>query len=347
VLSGDAAEGPGSDATDGPVAIDGAIDVASDSRACWGTGIAQVCFATSQPTGTVTLSGALNTTTSSLCATDVVGAEAANWCVIAGTDVTVTSAGLAATGNKVLVLLATNALTIDGTLDVASHRGGNLGAGAGLGTCNAGTAPGAPGGGAGGSFGDLGGDGSGTGKGTTGAKPAAPTAVRSGCEGQPGNGPTPGARGRGGGAVMLVADAVLQGAGTINASGASGGGGTPGSGNASGGGGGGSGGMIVLAAPSITLSGLVFANGGSGGEGSGTGSGTGNPGTDPTGAAAATGGNGGSSSGGDGGDGGAAGATTGGPGGTATNGGGGGGGSVGIVRVLGTAASATFSPAPS
>lgn len=344
VLPSDAADGQDAD---GPVAIDAANDVAPDGRACWGSGVAQVCFAGSQPTGLVTLSGALNTSTSPMCATDVVGAEAANWCVIAGADVTIASGTLTATGSKALVLVATNALTIDGTVDVASHRSGTLGAGENLGPCPASTTPGTAGGGAGGSFGDLGGDGSGTNKGTAGATPAAPTVLRGGCNGQAGNGPTPGVLGVGGGAVMLVADGVLQGAGTINASGGSGGGGAPVNPNPSGGGGGGSGGMIVLAAPSITLTGVVFANGGAGGEGSGSATGVGNPGTDSTGVGAASGGNGGSGSGGDGGAGGAAGATAGGAGGTATNGGGGGGGGVGVIRVIGTAASATFSPAPS
>ena len=175
-------------------------------------------------------------------------------------------------GPRPLVLFASTAISIDGTLDVASHVGNGVptsGAGENPPVCEA-TQDGAlQGGGAGGSFGSRGGDG---GRGVDNNSipglaqlALAITSFHGGCRGGLGaNGTAPVASG--GGAIALFAPAVTIN-GTINASGMGG----PGEATSSrGGNGGASGGMIVISAPSVMLEmqGQMFANGGGGGGGS-------------------------------------------------------------------------------
>ena len=314
-----------------PPPVDGDVPQPEAGEVCFGdpTGFARPCFAM-PPDLPVTLDGAVNTD-GAMCAT--VSNTLA--CVIAGTTVTIPlGATVTVTGTKPLVLLATQTLTIDGTLDVASKIvGDQVGAAANDAGCNAGTAPGALGGGAGGSFGAAGGNGGNPNGGTAGAA-APPSALRGGCRGQDGSeqvADTRGIGGNGGGVVYLIAEtAIAIGAtGVVNASGA---GGSNGVSDLAGGGGGGSGGLIGLDSPSVTNAGLVFANGGGGGEGSGN-SNPGRAGSDPVNASPASGGSGLSGNGGDGGNGGAGATGIGGPGIQASDGGGGGGG-VGAIRVF-------------
>jgi hypothetical protein len=300
-------------------------------EACFGdpNGFARPCFAM-PPSMPVTLTGPVDTD-GAMCAT-VSNTQA---CVIAGTIVSIPAgAVVTVSGSKPLVLLATQTLTIDGTLDAASKLvGGAIGAAANDAGCNAGTLPGTLGGGAGGSFGAAGGNGGNPNGGTAGAA-APPTALRGGCRGQDGSeqvANTRGIGGNGGGALYLIAETsiAIGVTGVINASGAGGGNGQS---NLAGGGGGGSGGLIGFDSPSVTNAGLVFANGGGGGEGSGNAT-AGRAGSDPTNASPAAGGAGLSGNGGDGGNGGAGATGIGSPGIQASDGGGGGGG-VGAIRVF-------------
>lgn len=295
----------------------------------------------------------------------------ASLCLIAARTVAVAStARLTGIGPNPLLLVATQTMTIDGTIDVASRLGApQPGAGADP-TCassagnNATQIDGAGGGGAGGSFGTKGGNG-GTGRTPNqatpgGGAPAAqtPTTLRGGCAGGRGGtadgGGGDGVGGAGGGAVYLIAGSSLTISGAINASGSGGAQGTDGQFASGGAGGGGSGGLIGLDAPSITVTGQVFANGGGGGGGGGDEpTRNGQPGSTPTTAlTAAAGGPGGTGGGGRGGDG----SVLAGAGATANNGtnpycaGGGGGGGAGIIRVYGVAPSSlggSISPPPS
>ena len=331
---------------------------------CFGTtgGLVEPCFAPDdKPTGAVTLTTDIDTDASSLCSSTVKNTTA---CVVAGGTISISNGvSVRATGNKPLVLLATTgAITIDGTLDVASHvnfpNAVVPAAASNFAGCDAGTLPNNGGGGAGGSFGTQGGNG-GIGRNVAASNGVAgaaqvPTALRGGCKGQDGNGAANfGVGGDGGGAVYLIAETAINigGTGVINASGA---GATDGFvGGSVGGGGGGSGGLIGLDAPAIANAGNVFANGGGGGEASG-GS---NPntrqlafcGADPVGIGPAPGGNGGTTNGGNGGAGAAntANGTNGqnNPGG-ASGGGGGGGGGVGVIKVFGGTLGGNRSPAP-
>lgn len=265
-----------------------------DARECFGgTGAYQLCFAAMPPMGDVTLAGTLDTDGDARCVP-----VPASWttagqpdaCMIAGKTITI--ATIAVRGSRALVIVG-DAIAIDGTLDVASHRGQPAGPGAPFAGCTA--FPQAPatnatgaGGGAGGSFKTKGGDG-GTGKGgsTAGTAPPAvtanPTVLRAGCSGQTGGIGTvvAGPPGEGGGAVFLTASRITFGAGgAINASGAGGSANTM----LSGGSGGGSGGMIVLhAAEAITgaTGAKLVANGGGGASGA-AGAGTGDSGDDPS-----------------------------------------------------------------
>ena len=324
---------------DGKIYMDAHIDT-PPNQFCYGTGIVTACFSAA-PTGTTKLTADIDTGGSS-CATTLNNTGA---CVIAAGTLDI-DAGVTvhATGTKPLVLVASASITIAGTLDIASHRGGQTGAGADLAGCNAGTAPVAAtggGGGAGGSFGGKGGHGGSSYASAAGGiagNALTPTALRGGCKGQDGAGAAVGAGGAGGGAVYMIATTSIFVSGTINASGA---GATSALSGSSGGGGGGAGGYIGLESSSVTASGsaIIFATGGGGGEASGSTTG-GNPGSDPSAPATpAPGGTGGSTNGGDGGNG-AAGATltgaAGGMGNTAggAGGGGGGGGAPGIIKVL-------------
>lgn len=237
-------------------------------------------------------------------------------------------------------VIATGAIRIDGTIDVAD-------AGAGARTdeqCGAlvgkpGIDNGGGGGGGGGAaFQGKGGDGSkgnidgpnangGLGGTAIAMMPASPIG---GCDGGAGgDGQDEGGQGGdGGGAVYLASGASIAISGVIDA-GAQGG--EAGGGNGDAGGGGGSGGMIVLESNIVNISGVVVANGGGGGEGNTNGV----PGEDgQRSTTAARGGANGDGNGGNGGNGGAAiendGAST-----TdaQSGGGGGGGGAAGFVAI--------------
>lgn len=333
---------------------DGGTD--GGNKTCYGAmnGLVRPCFRPA-PTGDVMLTTAINTTNDARCSRDVTDVPA-GLCVIAGATITVPAgATIEVTGDKPLVLVATDSIRITGTLDAASHRSttspdmhGQAGAGSDpTDGCAPGNLPGISGGGAGGSFIALGGTGgAGTG---AGGQPgtARALALRGGCRGQDAQGTGLMALGgRGGGAVYLIATTITI-EGTINASGEGGHRGiSPGD---SPGGGGGSGGLIGLDAMTIdNTNGTVFANGGGGGEGSGNGA-SGNHGADPNSVAPAIGGTGGG--GGNGGAGGAGGTgggnATGGNGQSAAgNGGGGGGGAAGVIKVYRGTLDGQFSPMP-
>jgi hypothetical protein len=345
-----------------------------DARLCLGSGTWELCFTGAVPTAPVTLSGAINTDTSTLCSTAVEWTSPAQpaACVIVGNGITVASmfgVAVAATGSRPLVLLSTSSIQIVSSLEVASHVTGVVGAGAQSIAC--GVFPQQPtsstsggGGAAGGSFLSSGGKG---GSGGNGAPPGlaaqavvTPSVLRGGCRGQTGGdgaAGTGGGSGKAGGAIYLLASGSIRVNATINASGAGGSAAM----TAGGGGGGGSGGMIVLAAPSITSSnGRLMANGGGGGGGGGSGLATAQSGSDPTTGNPTQPANGGSGGAGNGcggvargGDGAAASLlATDGTGGSFPNvcGGGGGGGGGGYVRsnvpIIGVIASPVLSVVP-
>jgi hypothetical protein len=271
-------------------------------------------------------------------------------CVIAGQTITIPSGNTVnVTGTRRLVLIANASLTISGTLDASSRRGGRTGPAADTGPCPAPgdftdpTTSSQGGGGWGGTFGGPGNNGGATPGGGQGGIAGAAlniTALGGGCPGgkgaNNGAGMGGGAGGHGGGAVLLLAGQSITIAGTVNASGAGGNGGKA----RGGGGGGGSGGMIGLEAPTVSIPGKCFANGGGGAEG-GSAIDGGNGGD--SGAPDAAGGGGSSLSiGGDGGAGGVGGkgSMPGGSGGSIVNpivdtgGGGAGGGGVGFIRIV-------------
>lgn len=354
---------PPPDAAPPDAPIDAAIDAfVPDARECFGSGAYMMCFAGMPPMGTVTLVGALDTSTDARCAAMMpqswIDAGQPDACLIMGKAINVTGA-LAVTGARPLVLLG-DVVTISGVIDVASHRGAaTLTPGAPATQCAVfvsvpGSDPSGSGGGAGGSFMRRGGNG---GRGSSAASlggtaaaadTVAPTVLRGGCPGQPGalggTGSTVGAAGQGGGAIFITAsNLTITSAGGINVSGAGAIGGTV---NA-GGSGGGAGGMIVLhVVENLTTTGArLLANGGGGSAGADMGVGT--PGSDPVATMPTTpapGGNGPGAAGGDG----FAGSTQAQPGNNAggsrdTGGGGGGGG--GYIQSNQALTGATVSPA--
>jgi hypothetical protein len=335
-------------------------DAPPGAQACFGTGIVRVCFAAPPPTPlTISAQTTINTDNSSMCATTV--SSTSDYCVIAATSITV-DATLRATGTKPLVLIASDAITVNQLIDVGSHRATQttpelIGAGADPAACTPGTPAGTRGGGAGGSFTGQGGDGGGGAAGGLGGQAVNGTTtiteLRGGCPGQAGNGGGAGTGGHGGGAVYLIAGNRIDIAGPgINAAGEGGAPGAPSEGASSGAGGGGSGGMIGFDAPTITCASLLLANGGGGGEGSGEG-GPGAPGKDPSTTAGSAGGSGGATVGGNGGTGSAGPAA--GPGGDGRNGssttgrnngaGGGGGGGAGLIKGPAGSLGTNISPA--
>jgi hypothetical protein len=298
-----------------------------DGVYCYGTGFGASCFVM-PPTGSVDLTPqTFVTDASAMCSSSVMGNPP--WCVIAAADITINAGLFSATGTKPLVLVATGSITVTGTLDASTKRGGQTGAGSvttSSSLCDPGTAPGNNGGGAGGTFAFSGGTG-GNGGGSPGAvKPT--NAMRGGCPGEDGKSGTFGAKGFGGGAVYLIAGTQIMVTGAINASGA---GGSAGQSGGGGGGGGGSGGLVGLDAPAVMSTGFIFANGGGGAEGSGNSTPGANGNESVNGAAAPA-----SANVSNGGEGGAGGATT--PAGNGTNaptfGGGGGGGGAGAIRLF-------------
>jgi len=291
-----------------------------------------------------------------------VGNGTAKLCVIAAPAITV-DAGitLSAHGSVPLAIFA-HSISILGTVDVASHAGGSVGAAALLDGCLTGSLPRLAGGGHGGGASGVGGQGGDQGgtssTGGAGGFTFAVTGLVGGCGGTRGGDGSPGGQsdggattgGAGGGAVWIVSDRdklFIDSGAAINASGA---GGSGGAAEGHGGAGGGAGGLIVLQAPTIQLDpgGAVFANGGHGGGGAGAnaakpGFTAGAAGTDSTGPASGGSGGGGGTDGADtgtpagGGSGGAGypGANRRGQdGGQAGHGGGGGGGGEGAIRVV-------------
>lgn len=362
----------GTDATpfgsDGSITIDAPDDGNApgiDARQCFGTSD-PICLSAVPQAPLAVPAGTINTGVDASC-TEVVGGQ----CVLAGTQVTVNGATIAI-GSRPLVIIATDMLTIGGTLDVSSTVvPRRIGAGANASACTVPTAgtsdSGGGGGGAGGSFGTAGGGG-GTGDTNNNHPPngmapggragAAQVAMhlRGGCPGSPGGegddpstnaGDSPGGQGGdGGGAVRLIAATSITVGGGVYASGA-GGGATPGTpacstatngGYEQGGGGAGAGGMIWIDAPALTIGGKLVANGGGGGGGGGCYGGSPGPnGTTTMWNTRASGGTGETTDGGGyGGAGAAINATTGVDGISAQSGAGGGGGGVGVIWLDGT-----------
>jgi hypothetical protein len=315
-------------------AADAAVvtDDAGNTLTCYGDGIVSIC-----PNAPITMPLAINsnttidTETSPLCIAYTGGSENA-YCVIAATTISIAqNRRLRAQGTRPLVLLATSAITIDGTIDVSAGAATNPF------VCAAPVAAVNKEGGAGGSFHGRGGSGGAAVSGLGPASGAVATSVafRGGCDGGRGAGGSGGAGGNGGGAMYLIASSIEI-SGVLNASGSGGGAGGSGSG---GGGGGGAGGFIGLDAPAITVTGRVFANGGGGGEG-GTQYRGGNGGASPNNESAASGGSGGAPHGGNGGAG-SAGTSlngvngeAGGSCGRGSSTGGGGGGGAGMIYVF-------------
>jgi hypothetical protein len=215
-----------------PVVVDGAppLDVAGDGATtdgpvalCGGT-VARVCVDPPPSSSKNLTMTTIDTAVASMCTpyTSPTGTRA---CVIAGTTITVPN-NIVVIGDRPLILLATDAITIDGTLDVASHRPTGGAAGASVGPCatdfvnptkNAG---GGGGGGWGGSFGGTGGTGGmgvGNGKGGVPPGPTVPVTLRGGCPGGVGAG-AGGSPGIGGGAVALIAVNTILIGGRVNAS---------------------------------------------------------------------------------------------------------------------------------
>jgi len=356
---------PGDAMRDGGVDAPDAPKPPPDGVACYGTGLVSVCLAQPPPTTlTISTPTTVMTDVDASCTQIVAQAGEPAMCVIAAGTIMLDAQVIGA-GTRPLVLVAVTTLSVNQTLDVSSHDGGTVGAGANATECVAPNQPegdtGGGGGGAGGSFGGKGGDG-GVGDGNNNggmdgtAAPGLATAaqvpakVRGGCPGGIAGSSNPmapagQAGGSSGGAVYLIAGDTIHVAATIVASGA----GAPASLSQYGGPGGGSGGLVGLDAPHLQIDANVVANGGGGAEGGSTAAngGGGNAGADGTSSTtlAAAGGSGGTVDAGDGGDGSIASTLQGSPGGMFNGGGGGGGGGAGYIYVKGTVTgTGMFSP---
>lgn len=357
---------------DGGSSGDASGDSQTDSSGlCFGTGlVVDVCFP-QPPSGSLIVTNGVVIDTASVggsnCTMIVGQPSGPSLCVVARDMITIpVGTTLRATGPNPLVLIAGTTLDLSGQLDVSSHRGGTVGAGARV-TCGIGvdgadapSPPRAGGGGAGGSFAGAGANGGPGHNGPAGGVALAasnPTFVVGGCPGGAGGdgagGGGGGMGGAGGGAVYLIAGSSIVVGGSVTASGAGGARGIGGLDSGGGGGGGGAGGMIAFDAPSLMITGMLHANGGGGGGGNGDQfDSAGQPGSDPAAALVpAPGGNGGAGDGGDGGDGFAQGnaAKAGINGGNPYAAGGGGGGGAGVIRVFQVAPgsiSGMISPAP-
>jgi len=344
-------------------APDDGSDSDGDSSRCFGVAPSfQFCLTEDPPdTFSVGTPTTLDTSTTTDCTALPTPPAGVTVCLRAAKTITISST-LLVTGPNPLVLLATEALTIPGIIDVSSKHGAQTGAGANATACNSGTPAtvGANGGGGagGGSFGTKGGDGArgddgNIPNGTAGAAASLPVGLlRGGCKGGTGGNGAAGAQGGGGGdgggAVYLLSGGAINISGKILASGA---GGSEGVNSRAGAGGGGSGGMIVLFAGTTmnVATATIVATGGGGGEGADN-SNPCDPGDDPDPdlpLVPALGGQGGCGAGGNGGNGAVA-ITEGAPGVQAGDAGGGGGGGGGVIRVLSThqLTGATVSPPP-
>ncbi|MFN0253585.1 MAG: hypothetical protein ACKV2T_42350 [Kofleriaceae bacterium] len=315
VVSGDAAL---VDATS-----DALIDVPPDTRTCWGT-FQPIC-PMPVPTDVYAVSGFTVFDTLFQCPSieTIGGVEV---CVKAARVITIAPGTTFQTvGSRHLVLVATEQMTIGGTLD---------GWGGAASSCNTVNATGTGAGGPGGSLLVFGGDGGASlSAGTNpGAVVPAISTFRRGCPGGNGGSMSPpgGSGGAGGSGIFLVSPSIrITSSARINASGSGGVGGD----NDRGGGGGGSGGVIVFDTEALTIEAgaIVVALGGGGGGGGGAGQGI--AGTRAGAIMPVAPGLGGSGNAGASGDGGDATLAIGNDGGTATNGrgGGGGGGAVGVI----------------
>lgn len=337
---------------------DAPADNAPAYDGCYGSGLFHTCLSAPPPM-MFTSGSTLDTSSSTSCAlVPQIGGPTV--CLIAAQTIVIDSS-LTVTGSYPLVLLGTDTITVNGAIDVSSHRRPVVqGAGANWSGCNiptaAGPNAGGAGGGAGGSFGadgGAGGEGNNTSAPDVGvagvaAAPQTATLIRGGCPGDVGGAGTasaPGGAGAdSGGAVYLLAGMSITVDQSIAANGAGGSGGDV----DSGGGGGGAGGLIGLEAPMITVTAIIAANGGGGGGGGDGSPAAGGPGSDGTATTTAPAPGGARTVSYD---------TTGGAGGvgtvTASAGtsnpaaGGGGGGSVGVVYVKGTLTGASYcSPPP-
>lgn len=349
--------------------VDAGTDTPPDAEtdggtSCYGSGAFEVC-PMGAATGSVTLTGALDTSASTQCHVGQLWKAAGQpeSCFIVGQDVTIQN--VTVTGTRPLVIVASGDLTLSGHLDAASHIATQTPT-EGPGSINPGTCGtyGAPamalpaGGGAGASFAADGGNGGNGGAGENGVNAGGtrylaflatpPGTLRAGCRGQQGQAGqgSGGVGGFGGGALYLAGSKITLGASAIiNASGAGGGAGA----KTAGGGGGGSGGMIILHASELTIASgaIVVANGGSGGTGgNNVAAGTGTRGNDPDPTNPMTPAPGPSGAGGAGGAGFAIGsAATSGSDGLAGQAGGGGGGGGGYVQSNLPLTNATVSPA--
>ena len=273
----DRAFGLGPVSGDAVVAPDGAAGGPIDgSTPCYGrngpggAGLFQFCTNTSVPFPT------LSTTTFNTDQDPICEPSAAAACVIVSPVIDIIGT-VNAVGSRPLVLISTTTLTVMGTIDVSSNTTAqntavNKGAGADDTTCTPPHPSLESSGGPGGTFGTPGGAGGGSS--VTSATPIGTVdKVRGGCPGSNGTigeDSSAGAGGASGGAVYLIAGTsiTIGDAAVVNASGALGFGGPhdanddafPGGG----GGGGGAGGLIGFDAPTVTVAGIVMANGAGG-----------------------------------------------------------------------------------
>jgi hypothetical protein len=342
------------------IAVDTPDGYVADARQCFGTPI-NICL-TAVPMSPMNLPGTINTDGG--CTQVVTQANGPDLCIVAATTITVGGA-THASGNRALVLVATETIDVQNVLD-ASSAAGAPGAAANFPACTVAQAggddTGGGAGGAGGGFQAKGGDGgrgdennsgapAGKANGGTAGASQTTAIIRGGCKGGDGGlaGGTRTAGAHGGGAVYLIAGSSIT-VGTTGGVYAAGGGGLLGD-NCNGASGGGSGGMIGFDAPTITITGKVAANGGGGGGGggSGTAGSAGGNGTTTSyntrAAAGASGANNGPGGSGVGGLGSALGNTTGANGSNGDCGGGGGGGGVGLVWTHGAVTGNQISPA--
>lgn len=318
-----------------------AVDVPQtfgDELQCFGSLLGQhYCFVV-MPTEPIVFGAATTIDTDVDARCDATSGEV---CLIVATDIELSGA-VTATGHRPLALLATNAITFTGSIDVSSHVASALvGAGGNNGDCKTNERNG-NGGGAGGTLAGKGGQGgAGSDLGGTPGLVVPITTLRGGCPGGTGHGNNLGVGGNGGGAVYLVAGSRITLAGRIDASGAGGRGGPP---FQTGGGGGGSGGVIAIDAPTIDagIGVTLIANGGGGGGGASS-LVAGSDGNDPTSTDAAQGGNAGNNAG-KGGRGSSGAELDGIGGGIGSFSGGGGGGGAGLILSTSAITSTSISP---
>ncbi len=314
-----------SDGPPGDADVDAMIDVMPDARTCFGA-FQQICLTQPVPD---TLAITITTVVTTCSETQTINGVPV--CIRSAKHISVGSgATLQTTGAALVVLVATEDITIAGTLD-----GWNAGAP----SCGNNDATGSGTGGPGGSFVAQGGGGGagGSGGAAMAALAAEPTITkfRRGCSGGDGGSAAPpgGPGGLAGTGIFLVAPTIhLASTALINASGYGGAGGD----NDRGGGGGGSGGLVVLDSDTLLIDAgaRVLALGGGGGGGGGN-AGTAADGTRSTSSTPGMGGHGGAGASGDGGNASLSTGMSGGPGGNG-HGGGGGAGSVGAILATAT-----------